>query len=364
MTSASIKHSTAKRGRKCGSVSKESADKSKQIDATKTNVDPLILHLNINKNELNSIKTQSDYEQPISLSKTEDEYQYESVFYEYDPVINVPNPYDDENKFSSVPQILHNKYKESKNEVNTSTQVEIKNVIEKPVAKTITDLFQINNKEKETETSLKPNVKHHGDTSINSKTRDVVVNVLNDLVVNDEWCKQTDYLCYWDCHSFNTSPFGIPVKYKNGKYQVVGCFCSLECAVAYNFHSNENLSDMWERYNLINMMSREMKYKSVVNAAISRKCLKAFGGHLNIDEFREKSSHGVIMNVLNYPMVSLVEQVEEINDFFYKQQQDFIPLDKTRIEKIEEANKDKMLSHVKSALETTMNLRMETTQSP
>ena len=38
MTSASIKHSTAKRGRKCGSVSKESADKSKRIDATKSKI--------------------------------------------------------------------------------------------------------------------------------------------------------------------------------------------------------------------------------------------------------------------------------------------------------------------------------------
>ncbi len=362
MVTNDVKTPPNKRGRKCGSTSKETVSKTKHNESTNSSVDPLILHLNIKKEDFNVIKRQST-DESSSLTKADDDY--ESMFYEYDPVINDPNPYADDNKFSSAPQILINSVNTKSNNENADTNVcavvTAKQTSEnKPIAKTITDMFQMK-AAKEPEKNILKNENELIVATTNNKTRDSVVNVLKDLMVNDEWCDQTTYRCYWDCHEFSTTPFGIPVKHKNDKYHVIGCFCSLECAVAHNFHSNDNLSDMWERYNLISMLSREMKYKSVVNAAISRKCLKAFGGNLTIEEFREKSSQHTIMNVLNYPMVSLVEQVEEINDFFCKQQHDFIPLDKTRIEKIEEANKGKMLTHVKSALETTMNLRMETT---
>ena len=343
---------TTKRGRKSNYVLKEEKKKHENKTATSivTLTDPLILHLNIKKEDLELIEKQNE---KTDFSQKNQNRHYENIFYNYNPIINDPNPYDNHDNFSSVPQQIvnsRNKTKESKILSENNKDDNIQSNKKQSELKTITEMFQIPNDEVKNN-----NIKQNND----EKIKEQVTYVLKDLMINDEWCKQTNYWCYWDCHHFENTPFGIPIKHRNNKFQVIGCFCSLECAVAYNFNSNENLSDVWERYNLISMLSRKINYKNIVNAAISRKCLKVFGGNLTIEEFREKNSNNAIINVLNYPMVSLVEQVEEINDFFCKQQQDFIPLDKTRIEKIEEANKDKLLTHVKSSLEKSMNLKME-----
>jgi hypothetical protein len=84
--------------------------------------------------------------------------------------------------------------------------------------------------------------------------------------------------------------------------------------------------------------------------------LNIFGGPLDINAFREKNLQNKHYNVLTYPMVSLMEQVEEINETI-PYHKNFIPLDKSRIEKIEEANKEIILSKRKSNLEETMKLK-------
>ena len=83
-----------------------------------------------------------------------------------------------------------------------------------------------------------------------------------------------------------------------------------------------------------------------------------FGGDLEIEEFRAKTKQGVVADLLHYPMVLIVEQIDEITNSSDKHNQNYIPLDKSRIEKIEEANKDKYLTKQQSVLEKSMNLKM------
>ena len=116
------------------------------------------------------------------------------------------------------------------------------------------------------------------------------------------------------------------------------------------------MDSCWENYNLINLLSNQINYKRCVNPAISRKCLTIFGGHLDIHSFREKNNQNKHYHILTYPMVSLMEQVEEINETI-PYHKNYIPLDKTRIEKIEEANKEIILSKCKSNLEEKMELK-------
>jgi len=106
----------------------------------------------------------------------------------------------------------------------------------------------------------------------------------------DQWPKETDALC-WHCrHSFDGPPASIPMLYDfpNKTWHMKGVFCSFSCA-------KRHVLDM----NLFNVSSVLFSMKRVASlfgvhdrivAAPPLYTLKAFGGHLEIDEFRQQAS--------------------------------------------------------------------------
>jgi hypothetical protein len=193
-----------------------------------------------------------------------------------------------------------------------------------------------------------------------------VVNILKDFEEknkNKEWPSNTSICCYWCCHRFDNAPFGIPVNYQNEHFNVYGCFCSLECASAYNFKANDSADQMWERYNLINMLSRKINFGNLVKPAPDRIALKIFGGYLEIDKFRESFKTNKILNINFPPMSSLTQQIEEINDYELNNDSKYIPIDNDRINKFKEKQllfkRNKPLINSTNTLESTMNLSIK-----
>jgi len=191
-----------------------------------------------------------------------------------------------------------------------------------------------------------------------------VINILKDFEEknkNKEWPSNTSISCYWCCHKFDSAPFGIPVTYQNDTFFVFGCFCSLECASAHNFNQNLNIDEMWERYNLINLLSRKIQYAKTVKPAPDRLALKTFGGYMEIDQFRSYSNTNKIININFPPMSSLSQQIEEINEYELNTDYKYIPLDHDRINKIKEQmviKRVKPLITNKNSLENSMNLKL------
>lgn len=190
-----------------------------------------------------------------------------------------------------------------------------------------------------------------------------VINVLKDFEEknkNKEWPANTSICCYWCCHKFENAPFGIPVIYQNNTFFVFGCFCSLECATAHNFSTTNNIDEMWERYNLINLLSRTIQYAKTVRPAPDRLALKSFGGYMEIDQFRDYHKTNKIININFPPMSSLSQQIEEINEYELNTDYKYIPLDHDRINKIKEQmiiKRSKPLINNKNSLENSMNLK-------
>jgi|LakMenEpi03Aug12_release.lakeMendotaPanAssembly.Ray.scaffolds.fasta_scaffold29091_4 hypothetical protein len=132
---------------------------------------------------------------------------------------------------------------------------------------------------------------------------------------NKSWPSTVHIHCWWCCHPFENPPCSIPYEYKNGTYHVYGIFCSPECAAAYNFNDVHSVSDMWERYSLLNMLYRRLyenkQYK--IKLAPSRQTLKIFGGHLSIDEFRANFNNQTHdYRIIMPPMVSIIP-VQELS---------------------------------------------------
>jgi len=200
-----------------------------------------------------------------------------------------------------------------------------------------------------------------------------------------EWPASSSVHCYWCCHRFLGMPYGLPHRYDNsGRFVVTGCFCSLECAAAYNFHGDTSCSadEMWSRYSLINMLAARLRdaeeeegvvdgnegmrprppssRNCIVKQAPHRLSLSIFGGGLSIDEFRSSFQRGRRTLLHAPPMVSTCQQVEEITDGDVYSVNHFIPVDTERIDRYQEQmrlKRNKPLAGSKKNIIKMMNIQ-------
>ena len=181
---------------------------------------------------------------------------------------------------------------------------------------------------------------------------------------NGEWPSSTSVHCYWCCHRFKNVPIGIPLTYNEdaGKFMVYGCFCSCECAAAYNMDSKESSDETMTRYSLINMLARELGHCKLVRPAPNRLVLSMFGGPMSIDEFRERCHTSRLVLVNFPPMMTVTQQVEEINQRELRSEYRYIPIDSERVNKYKEKIKlkrTKPIINYTNTLDHAMNLRFD-----
>lgn len=201
--------------------------------------------------------------------------------------------------------------------------------------------------------------------TVSAPSKDVlkIVELLKDFEQknkNDEWPQTTNIHCYWCCHKFETPPFGIPLKYTDNKFHVFGCFCSLECAAAHNFASKDSHDEIWERYSLINLLAKRIGYTTTVKQAPTRLSLTMFGGYLSIDVFRNYCKTSKLININFPPMMTLTQQIEEINESDIMNEHKYIPVDTERINKYKERlflKRSKPVNAHETTLDHTMNLK-------
>ena len=80
---------------------------------------------------------------------------------------------------------------------------------------------------------------------------------------------------------------------------------------------------------------------------------------MDIDQFRNFRDLDKIVNVLEYPMIAVTQQIEEINYNSYDNNNNYIPIDSERIKKLEQKiqlRRTKPLLNKKNTLEHTMNI--------
>lgn len=119
--------------------------------------------------------------------------------------------------------------------------------------------------------------------------------------------------CWWCKHSFDCPAIGLPENYSNGKFEMMGNFCSFNCAKRYNLDMNDN--NVWKRNSLLDFLyNLTYSEDKEILPAPHWKVLKDFGGNLSIEQFRDNS----IINskeflYLHPPLVTRKPFIEEIN---------------------------------------------------
>ena len=170
-------------------------------------------------------------------------------------------------------------------------------------------------------------------------------------------------LCWWCCHSFEPEQrVVLPHAFENGVFSVSGNFCSFSCVLSYNF----NLKDVTtsQRTTLINLM-----YKKITDSddkiipAPPKELLKAFGGPLSIEEYRNDSiTIGLERRVFLPPYKSILYVVDEDNRTYTKVENKnnlYIPLNKLEVNKAKAELRLKRTQPIKSkhiSLESSLGL--------
>jgi len=124
--------------------------------------------------------------------------------------------------------------------------------------------------------------------------------------------------CFWCTYPFDNPPIYIPKQKFNDQYEVYGCFCTPECAVAYLCNENIDSSTMWERYSLINSIySSIYKYtKNIKPAPNQYHLLEKYYGTLTIEEYRKLLKNDNLLMVINKPLTQILPELYDDNNEF------------------------------------------------
>jgi len=100
-------------------------------------------------------------------------------------------------------------------------------------------------------------------------------------------------LCWYCCHAYEGDPLPFPLSYdeRTNLFKVCGSFCSWACVHAYGRDRGRTHTGSLSRgMDTFLLYRRTTKSKAPPPIAPPRQMLKAFGGQLSIDEFRNESS--------------------------------------------------------------------------
>ena len=137
------------------------------------------------------------------------------------------------------------------------------------------------------------------------------INLMSSSTGNLIVMEKTDIACWWCTHNFDTMPCFIPEKLLDNTYHVFGCFCSFNCAAAYNLQM-EN-SYMWDRYSLLKKLCNTIQgNNNEITIAPQREVFTKFGGVLTYEEFRKNCRTCIKeYRFIMPPMTSIVPLIEE-----------------------------------------------------
>lgn len=155
--------------------------------------------------------------------------------------------------------------------------------------------------------------------TMNVKTKDLwkKLKSLEHLLHNNS-LPDSKSACFWCSHDFDNPPIYIPKFFIKESYQVYGCFCTPECAVAYLMKENIDSSCKFERYNLLNSLYNKIfEYsKNIKPAPDPHYLLEKFCGNLTIQEYRKLLKSDRLFLVVDKPLTRVLPELHEDNDEF------------------------------------------------
>lgn len=166
----------------------------------------------------------------------------------------------------------------------------------------------------------------HKPLSVNNKVKEINCN--DNIDIKEIWKKLSNLKyqlhfnclpdkrssCFWCTCPFDNPAIYIPSKIRNGVYDVYGCFCSPQCAVAYLRNEQLDHSVLWERYSMINDLYGKIFGRNIKPAPSPYYTLNKFYGNLNIQEYRKLLNNDKLLMIVDKPMSKVLPELYEDNN--------------------------------------------------
>lgn len=122
--------------------------------------------------------------------------------------------------------------------------------------------------------------------------------------------------CFWDACEFDGPIYYIPIMIVNGVFQVSGCYCSPQCAVASLLKEPLDTSTKFERLHLLHLLYGAPNSKGFKPAPNPHYLLDKFYGNLTIQEYRTLLKGPQMIHIVNKPLTHILPELYEDNNDF------------------------------------------------
>jgi hypothetical protein len=228
----------------------------------------------------------------------------------YNPEISHPDPFSlaSNQKFTSLP---FENIQQSTVHLNKPDNMDINMEIGR--ANTTQPLFKSNNSIYNNDQSSQLNDECDADDDINIKAVwKKLSNLKHQLRYNSLPDKRSS--CFWCTCGFDNPAIYIPSKIRNKVYDVYGCFCSPQCAVAFLRNEPLDHSVLWERYSMINDLYGKIFGKNIKPAPCPYYTLNKYYGNLTIQEYRKLLNNDKLLMIVDKPMSKILPELYEDNN--------------------------------------------------
>ena len=288
-----------------------------------TEVPNIILHLKCHLSDLKTNESISSYEYTPAISDVESYTAQSNYLQPSDISTQNNNEHDTDEYESDTPDIENEPIRENAN-CNNNDQIDRPN---EPTAVISAGVATVATVSLVTQSSQQTTVKK-------SIQNDTVIQVINERN-HKEIMKKIQRLkysfhngetiqtkmnhrpaCFWDTCEFDGPMYYIPIMIVNGVFQVNGCYCSPQCAVASLLKEQLDTSTKFERLHLLHLLYGTKSSKGFKPAPNPHYLLDKYYGNLTIQEYRSLLKGSQMIHIVNKPLTHILPELYEDNNDF------------------------------------------------
>ena len=294
-----------------------------------TEVPNIILHLKCHLADLKSNELISNYEYTPAISEVES-YTSQSNYHQPSDIVTQKtnelddDDYDDENNMPHAEETIV--------QHNTNIRISSEHIVNEITHHT--DRNDANNANNANNANVNRNIDTTAQTVTKKTATDATIHVINDRNQKEIMKKihrlkysfhngetvQTKMnhrpACFWDTCEFDGPIYYIPIMIVNGVFQVNGCYCSPQCAVAALLKESLDTSTKFERLHLLHLLYGVPNSKGFKPAPNPHYLLDKYYGNLTIQEYRTILKGSQMIHIVNKPLTHILPELYEDNNDF------------------------------------------------